>query len=183
MRKILGWALIAIMTILGLAISPAAAKKKAASKKTAAKSGTAKSGTKKSSAALSRKSGKSGSSSKSKKSAKGSRKSGSSRRSRPVQRTTWRNRQTSPAPERYKEIQDALAAKGYLDSAEATGSWGGNSVAALKRFQADQRIEGNGKINSLSLIALGLGTKPAAAATQSADPVPPDAEPAVPDPR
>jgi hypothetical protein len=85
---------------------------------------------------------------------------------------TWRNRQLSPAPERYKEIQDALAAKGYMDAADANGEWGQSSVNALKRFQADQRIETTGKINSLSLIALGLGTKrePAAAAAAAAAP-------------
>jgi Ni/Co efflux regulator RcnB len=178
MRKILGWALIAIMTILGFAASATAAKKKAAAKKTAAKSGTAKSGSKKSSPAASKKSGAS-----SKKSAKSSRKSRSSKRSQPVKRTTWRNRQTSPAPERYKEIQDALASKGYLDSAEATGSWGASSVAALKRFQADQRIDGNGKINSLSLIALGLGSKPAGAVQLAPPDAAPDSEPAAPDPK
>jgi len=32
-------------------------------------------------------------------------------------------------------------------------------VAALKRFQDEQKIDGAGKINSLSLIALGLGPK------------------------
>ncbi|HWB85218.1 MAG TPA: peptidoglycan-binding protein [Bryobacteraceae bacterium] len=74
-------------------------------------------------------------------------------------RTTWRNRQTTPTPERYKEIQDALVAKGYLQPEEATGSWNQTSVGALKKFQADQNIDDSGKINSLSLIALGLGPK------------------------
>jgi hypothetical protein len=74
-------------------------------------------------------------------------------------KTTWRNRQMAPSPERYKEIQDALVAKGYLRSEEATGVWTSESAEALKRFQADQNIESSGKINSLSLIALGLGPK------------------------
>ena len=74
-------------------------------------------------------------------------------------RTTWRNRQTVPSPERYREIQEALAAKGYMSSEEAAGSWGESSTAALKKFQADQNLETTGKINSLSLIALGLGPK------------------------
>src|SRR5215471_11678761 len=73
--------------------------------------------------------------------------------------TTWRNRQLAPTPERYHEIQDALVAKGYLKSEEANGTWNQNSVDALKKFQADQNIETSGKINSLSLIALGLGPK------------------------
>jgi len=74
-------------------------------------------------------------------------------------RTTWRNRQLAPTPERYKEIQQALVAKGYLKPEDATGGWDQNSLDALKKFQADQNIESTGKINSLSLIALGLGPK------------------------
>jgi peptidoglycan hydrolase-like protein with peptidoglycan-binding domain len=73
--------------------------------------------------------------------------------------TTWRNRQMAPSPDRYRQIQEALAAKGFLRSEDATGSWNQNSIDALKRFQASQNIESNGKINSLSLIALGLGPK------------------------
>jgi hypothetical protein len=73
--------------------------------------------------------------------------------------TTWRNRQLAPTADRYRAIQEALAAKGYLRPEDATGSWSANSVEALKRFQADQNIDGSGKINSLSLIALGLGPK------------------------
>jgi hypothetical protein len=67
--------------------------------------------------------------------------------------------QAAPSPERYKEIQEALVAKGYLPSDQATGQWNDASVDALKRFQADQKIDSNGRINSLSLIALGLGPK------------------------
>jgi len=76
---------------------------------------------------------------------------------RPV--TTWRTRQAAPSPDRYKEIQDALVAKGYLQPEEATGSWGESSMEAMKRFQAEQKLDSTGKINSLSLIALGLGPK------------------------
>jgi peptidoglycan hydrolase-like protein with peptidoglycan-binding domain len=78
----------------------------------------------------------------------------------PVRRaTTWRNRQMVPTPARFREIQGALAAKGYLPAEEATGAWGPASIDALKRFQASQNIAATGKINSLSLIALGLGPK------------------------
>jgi len=99
-----------------------------------------------------------------------------SKKAAPVSRTTWRNRQMSPAPERYKEIQEALVAKGYLSSEDANGAWNTASTEALKRFQSEQNIESNGKINSLSLIALGLGPKrdnsvmlktPAAASVQA----------------
>ena len=85
-------------------------------------------------------------------------------------RTTWRNRQTVPSPERYKEIQDALIARGYMKPEEIGSGWNQNSVDALKRFQADQKIENSGKINSLSLIALGLGPKHDANPTKAPDP-------------
>jgi peptidoglycan hydrolase-like protein with peptidoglycan-binding domain len=63
-----------------------------------------------------------------------------------------------PAPERLKEIQQALASKGYFES-EPDGNWGTASVVALKHFQHDQNLQEDGKIGSLSLIALGLGPK------------------------
>jgi Putative peptidoglycan binding domain len=69
-----------------------------------------------------------------------------------------RSYQQSPSPERYKEIQQALATKGYLQG-EATGEWGPDSMDALKRFQTDQNLMPDGRIGSLSLIALGLGPK------------------------
>jgi peptidoglycan hydrolase-like protein with peptidoglycan-binding domain len=67
--------------------------------------------------------------------------------------------QMGPTKERYKQIQEALASKGYLAPAEATGQWTDTSINAMKRFQANQNIEATGKINSLSLIALGLGPR------------------------
>jgi hypothetical protein len=73
--------------------------------------------------------------------------------------TTWRNRQTVPSPARYRQIQEALAGKGYLRPEDANGVWNQSSINALKKFQTDQNIESSGKINSLSLIALGLGPK------------------------
>lgn len=66
-------------------------------------------------------------------------------------------RQLTPTPDRYKQIQDALASKGYLSAEQANGQWGDASSDALKRFQTDQNLDASGKINSLSLIALGLG--------------------------
>ena len=70
---------------------------------------------------------------------------------------TWRNRQLSPSTVRYREIQGALASKGYLKPEDATGTWNQTSSDALKKFQAEQNLDSSGKINSLSLIALGLG--------------------------
>jgi Putative peptidoglycan binding domain len=81
---------------------------------------------------------------------------------------TVQARQTQPSSDRYKEIQEALASRGYL-SKEPDGSWGAESVDALKRFQRDQNIIDDGKIGSLSLIALGLGPRRIAAASPNAD--------------
>src|SRR4051812_26235188 len=84
--------------------------------------------------------------------------------------TTWRNRQMAPTAERYRQIQEALAAKGFLRPEEVTGVWNAPSVDALKQFQAAQQIDSSGKINSLSLIALGLGPKRDAAPVKSPPP-------------
>ena len=69
-----------------------------------------------------------------------------------------RSTQREPAPERYREIQQSLADKGYF-AGPVNGAWGADSVDALKRFQRDQNIGDDGKLGSLSLIALGLGPK------------------------
>lgn len=79
-------------------------------------------------------------------------------RGRKTTARNWRSRQLAPTPERYREIQQALIDKGYL-TAEATGRWDQASIDALRRFQQEQKLEPTGKINSLSLIALGLGPK------------------------
>jgi peptidoglycan hydrolase-like protein with peptidoglycan-binding domain len=71
---------------------------------------------------------------------------------------TWRSRQLSPTPDRYREIQQALVEKGYLKG-EPSGRWDDVSADALRRFQQEQNLEPTGKINSLSLIALGLGPR------------------------
>jgi len=64
----------------------------------------------------------------------------------------------SPSSERYREIQQALADKGYY-TAEVNGSWDSASIEALNRFKTDQKLRADGKLCSLSLIALGLGPK------------------------
>jgi len=66
--------------------------------------------------------------------------------------------QLHPDPERYQQIQQALADKGYFKG-EVNGQWGDDSVDALKRFQADQKLDSDGHLNALSLIGLGLGPK------------------------
>jgi len=71
---------------------------------------------------------------------------------------SWRSRQLAPTADRYKEIQSALASKGYLNQ-PPNGVWDSQSSDALRRFQRDQNLEPSGKLNSLSLIALGLGAR------------------------
>jgi hypothetical protein len=78
-----------------------------------------------------------------------------------------------PAPERYQEIQQALVSKGYLKPEAASGVWGPDSGDALKRFQSEQNLQGTGKIDSLSLIALGLGPRHDAGAANPLPPVAP----------
>jgi hypothetical protein len=81
------------------------------------------------------------------------------KRTPPKPVATWRNRQSVPSADRYREIQTALASRGYLRSEDATGTWNQASIDALKKFQTEQNLDSSGKINSLSLIALGLGPK------------------------
>jgi murein L,D-transpeptidase YcbB/YkuD len=81
--------------------------------------------------------------------------SNSSKKTATVSRRTT---QQQPTPERYKEIQQALSDRGYFHG-NVDGNWGADSVEAMKRFQHDQNIADDGKIGSLSLIALGLGPK------------------------
>ena len=83
-------------------------------------------------------------------------------------------RQMAPTPERYREIQEALASKGYLKS-EPNGVWDDQSAEALRQFQTDQKLSPTGKLSSASLIALGLGPK-----TSSSSSVQPPGQPAAP---
>jgi len=69
-----------------------------------------------------------------------------------------RTTQKQPSPERYQEIQQALADKGFFKG-NVDGTWGPDSVEALKSFQRNQNIGDDGKLGSMSLIALGLGPK------------------------
>ena len=80
--------------------------------------------------------------------------------------------QLQPTTDRYKEIQQALADKGYFRG-NADGTWNGESVDALKRFQKDQNLDADGKIGSLSLMALGLGPKRGVAQAASEPVAPP----------
>jgi hypothetical protein len=78
---------------------------------------------------------------------------------RPTPRVPTVARQAAPSPDRYKEIQQALASKGYLKS-EPSGVWDADSVAAMRQFQTDRKLDPSGKLTAASLIDLGLGPKP-----------------------
>jgi hypothetical protein len=85
----------------------------------------------------------------------------------PVVRRSYSAQQISPTADRYREIQDALAAKGYLKT-PPSGVWDKDSIDAMTRFQQDQKLDPTGKLTARSLGALGLGPKPADAAAPSA---------------
>ena len=78
--------------------------------------------------------------------------------------------QLHPDPERYQQIQQALADRGYFKG-QVNGQWGDDSVDALKRFQTDQKLPDDGKISAPALIGLGLGP------THNGSPVTPAAPP------
>ncbi len=63
-----------------------------------------------------------------------------------------------PDVDRLREIQHAMAEKGYFKG-EVNGVWNADSVDAMKRFQTDRNLTPDGKISALSLIGLGLGPK------------------------
>lgn len=75
---------------------------------------------------------------------------------RPVHR--YSAQQMAPTADRYREIQDALAAKGYLKT-PPTGVWDADSIDAMQRFQKDQNLDPTGKLTARSLSGLGLGPK------------------------
>ncbi len=161
MRKVFAFILAAVLVPSGLMV--AAAQKKTAS---TAKKSTA---TAKKSSTTAKKPATSAKKSSSKKSS-------SKKKTTARSKQTWRSRQLQPTPERYSEIQRALIDKGYLQG-EATGKWDQASIDALRRFQQEQNLDPSGKIDSLSLIALGLGPKYDTAAVAAAPPPVPRAEP------
>ena len=71
-------------------------------------------------------------------------------------RRSHQPRQSTPSAERYSEIQQVLAEKGFY-TGPVTGVWGTESVEALRKFQSDQKLAPDGKLGARSLIALGLG--------------------------
>jgi peptidoglycan hydrolase-like protein with peptidoglycan-binding domain len=96
--------------------------------------------------------------------------------------------QKAPTPQRISEIQSALAHGGYYQGAP-NGKWDSNTVAAMQKFQSDNGLSSNGKIDASTLQKLGLGSgtagvdapkpvtpaPPAAAANSAATTSPPTA--------
>jgi len=76
--------------------------------------------------------------------------------------------QKAPAPERIREIQEALAKDGSYSGAP-TGRWDTATSEAMRRFQATHGLNPTGKLEARSLQKLGLGSEVAGVAA----PMPP----------
>jgi peptidoglycan hydrolase-like protein with peptidoglycan-binding domain len=73
-------------------------------------------------------------------------------------------KQMEPTPERYREIQQALIDRGFLDG-EPSGKWDERTVEAWKRFEESAGLPVDGKLDAKALIALGLAPNRQAALT------------------
>jgi hypothetical protein len=67
-------------------------------------------------------------------------------------------RPSAPSSDRYREIQESLISKGYMQG-PASGVWDQNSTEAMRKYQTEQKMEPTGKISAKALITLGLGPK------------------------
>lgn len=65
--------------------------------------------------------------------------------------------QKAPTSDRISEIQSALAREGYLKG-DPSGKFDANTIAALEKFQSDNGLEANGKLDAPTLQKLGLGS-------------------------
>lgn len=81
-----------------------------------------------------------------------------SSKSRSSRRPPRRVTQAEPSSDRYREIQQALKDRGHLQK-DPDGKWDAESIAALNKFKKEQNLSADGKIDSRSLIGLGLGPK------------------------
>jgi peptidoglycan hydrolase-like protein with peptidoglycan-binding domain len=64
--------------------------------------------------------------------------------------------QSRPTRDRYREIQQALADAGFFPHT-VDGFWGKLSEAALKEYQQEEGLNPTGRLDSRTLIRLGLG--------------------------
>ena len=77
--------------------------------------------------------------------------------------------QIAPTADRIKEIQGALAQKGFYEGAPS-GKWDVRSVEAMKKFQEANSLSQTGKYDAKSLQKLGLGSDVAGAAAPRTSP-------------
>lgn len=96
---------------------------------------------------------------------KGTRTAAASRGKSRATRAVAVSRPAQPSPERYREIQQALAERGYL-TGPVTGAWDADSQDALRRFQREQNLK-EGRLDSRTIISLGLGPQRAAIEAQT----------------
>jgi hypothetical protein len=89
--------------------------------------------------------------------------------SRKTSKTKKVKGQAAPTPERIAEIQDALAKRGILEGT-SSGKWDDSTAEALKKFQASNHLNPNGKIDALTLQKLGLGSETAGLAAPTPPP-------------
>ena len=66
--------------------------------------------------------------------------------------------QRAPTAERIREIQTALASRGF-GTGEPTGKLDAATLEALKRFQESKGFPATGKLDARTLQALGLGSE------------------------
>ena len=71
--------------------------------------------------------------------------------------------QSTPTPDRIREIQVALAKRGFYEG-EPNGKWDASSVEAMKKYQEANGLAATGKLDAKSLQKLGLGSEVAGAA-------------------
>jgi len=80
-----------------------------------------------------------------------------SKHHRGVRKTSWkRHGQQRIAPDRTREIQEALIREHYLNG-EPSGDWDARTEAAMERFQSDNGWQSKVTPDSRALIKLGLG--------------------------
>jgi hypothetical protein len=77
--------------------------------------------------------------------------------------------QAAPTPERISEIQDALAKRGMY-SGSSSGKLDDSTADALKKFQASNHLNPNGKLDAPTLQKLGLGSETAGLAAPTPPP-------------
>ena len=99
---------------------------------------------------------------------------------RTTKRTTKRavatpKRGTSVTNETILEAQEALKAAGYYRAEEADGKLGPATTAALKKFQTDRHLPVTGKLDAITLGALGIGKPGDAEAAEKSGVILPDA--------